>query len=170
MDEGVTSVEKLNSKGKALLATLVCWSLVSLWVGLVFYLSYQKGEQSTYLSSGIAEEIIEWIPQLAWKYSFDEVHIWTRKAAHVFVFLILGMMTEIAGLISADCVGRNWKKASAVVVLVCGLVAVVSECVKVNIPGRHLSWGEAALNLMCAICGMGVVLLRCRVKRRPRKG
>lgn len=63
-----------------------------------------------------------------------------RRAAHVFLFAVLGLFA-----------GEGWGWIGVAVAAVWGLI---DEATKVWIPGRHFSWIDVGLNLIGCVIGL----------------
>jgi len=68
-----------------------------------------------------------------------------RRLAHVFLFLVLGVLTGA---------GFGWIGIGAAAVW-----AVVDEATKPLVPGRHFSWIDVGLNLVGVAVGVGLWLV-----------
>lgn len=153
---------KVRGRKKEYIIQLVCWILVVLWIALMLWLSFQNGEQTSYLSLGIAEKITQWLPQIIERNSFDEVHSWIRKAAHVSEFVILGLFSQSAVCFSIRLRSKRQNAATIYVGVACTLIALLTEILKIYIPGRHMNLGEIALNIVSVWSGIGLAGILCK--------
>ena len=72
----------------------ISWTVVILWMLLIFNLSSQVALQSDKLSTGVTEIVIKTIEKVAPKADFD-IGEWNhiiRKNTHFFAYLILGVL------------------------------------------------------------------------------
>lgn len=73
---------------------------------LIFYMSFQNGEDSTNISSGFIDNTIgsinngEVLDYLENKYTYDGIHAFFRKSAHFLEFFLLGFILSINLLIN----------------------------------------------------------------------
>lgn len=112
----------------------ISWTLVILWMALIFYLSHQPATQSNGLSTGITERIIVMFEKLAPNIEFDIRsfnHI-VRKNAHFFAYLILGLLTSNALEIS----NVEDKQGFIIALLISVLYATSDELHQLFVPGR----------------------------------
>lgn len=59
-----------------------------IWFCFMTYLSHQSGEETTELSRGIVEQIMEYFHLI----NYDKIHYILRKLAHIFLFSILAVL------------------------------------------------------------------------------
>ncbi|HHX61645.1 MAG TPA: VanZ family protein [Epulopiscium sp.] len=107
------------------------WLLAISWMALIFYLSHQPAAQSSNLSSGLTELIMNIINKIAPDLSlgFESFHHFVRKNAHFFAYLVLGVLVANAT--------RGYKgKGIMVALLICVLYAISDELHQLFIPGR----------------------------------
>lgn len=107
------------------------WLLAILWMALIFYLSHQPAVQSSDLSTGLTETIMNIINKILpnTAVGFEAFHHFIRKNAHFFAYLVLGLLIANAM--------RGYKgKRIALAVFVCVLYAVSDELHQLFVPGR----------------------------------
>lgn len=104
----------------------VGWLLIECWLSHAS--GDRSGEESRWLAktTGVDEGVL-------------------RRAAHVFLFLVLGLLAA-----------EGWGWIGVAIAVVWGLV---DEATKVWIPGRHFSWIDVGLNLIGCVIGCGFYLL-----------
>ena len=124
--------------------------ITTIWFCFMTYLSHQNGEETTELSKGIVEQIIEYF-QLG---NYNEIHYIIRKLAHPFVFGIFAVLV----LFTLSLKWNNKKKYIYVIILM-SLWAWLDEVTKLLIPGRHFSWEDTLLNLLGVIIGIIIFIL-----------
>lgn len=129
-----------------------------LWLGIIFFLSGQTGEETASLSLAITRWLMRFLPGV----SETGLHSWLRKAAHVGVYFVEGALLYPA----LRAWLRGMGKGFCLTVAVCALIAAADEAHKALIPGRHCSWDEAALNVLGAFLGAGAVLIVGALKAR----
>ena len=134
-----------------------------LWLGMIFFLSGQTGEQTTALSLSIARWLARFFPGA----SEAGLHMWLRKLAHIGVYFVEGALLFPALRRTLRGAGKGF----AVTLVLCALIAAADEAHKALIPGRHCSWPEAALNFLGALPGVALALAIVKRKenreRRP---
>ena len=112
---------------------LLLWRVAAVvWIVFMTALSHTPGEKSGAESRWLARTT-----------GVDEAVL--RRAAHVFLFLVLGLFAA-----------EGWGWTGVAVAAVWGLV---DEATKVWIPGRHFSWIDVGLNLIGCVIGLLVYLL-----------
>lgn len=110
------------------------WSLVILWMGLIFYLSHQPAPESNKLSKEITELIIETVEKIApdRSFNFRNLNHIVRKNAHFFAYLVLGILV-LNGLRNNGIKGY---KGIALALFICVLYAISDEIHQIFVPGR----------------------------------
>ena len=134
--------------------------LTSIWFCFMTYLSHQNGEETTELSKGIVEKIIEYFQIV----NYNEIHCIIRKMAHTFVFCILTILVLFT--LSQKCKDRKIFIFTTVLII---LWAWMDEFTKLSIPGRHFSWYDVLLNLLGVIVGVLIFMLFNYFKKGNKK-
>lgn len=136
-------------------------AVTAIWLGLMLFLSSQNGEDTLGLSEWICKKILS----LFGRYNASDMarlNAVLRKAAHFFLFFVLGIMSVMWTVIIP-------RFSVAVKTLfcfaVCFIIAFFDEAHKVFIPGRHFSLFESLLNFFGAAAGIGAAILVCCVIR-----
>lgn len=113
---------------------ILSWLAVILWMVLIFCLSAQVAEQSSKLSTGVTEIIIEIIQKVVPKVEIDIHHFGhvIRKLAHFFSYLVLGVLV----LNAFQCCGINGHRSIVLSAVVCVLYAASDEIHQLYVPGR----------------------------------
>ena len=132
-----------------------------LWLGIIFFLSGQTGEQTASLSLSIARWLMRFFPGA----SEAGLHMWLRKLAHIGVYFVEGALLFPALRRTLRGAGKGF----AATLVLCALIAAADEAHKALIPGRHCSWEEAGLNILGAFLGAGAVLIVGALRARRRK-
>ncbi len=116
---------------------ILAWLPAIFWMGLIFYLSHQPATESSDLSSGVAEKIMNIIKKMIPNVSFDfEIfHHIVRKNAHFFAYLILGVLIISAINITSDIDDRGYRIIIQAIII-CVLYAISDEVHQLFIPGR----------------------------------
>ena len=124
--------------------------ITTIWFCFMTYLSHQNGEETTELSKGIVERIIEYF-QIG---NYNEIHSIIRKLAHPFVFCILAVLVLLT-------LYQRWKNRKVFIVAIVLMIlwAWIDEFTKLSIPGRHFSWCDVSLNLAGVVAGVLIFTL-----------
>ena len=139
----------------------LCYLPSILWLGIIFFLSGQTGEQTTSLSLSIAQWLMRFFPGA----SETGLHMWLRKLAHIGVYFVEGALLFPALRRTLRGAGKGFLTT----LVLCALIAAVDEAHKALIPGRHCSWDEAGLNVLGAFLGAGTALIVGALKARREK-
>ena len=138
------------------------WSLAILWMGLIFYFSHQPASESSELSSGITEVIVDMVNTIAPDkdivLNYDNISFLIRKSAHFGVYLILGLLVSNGLILSKMSRARVMYLAF----LICVLYAISDELHQLFIPGRS---GQISDVLLDSTGGLGGILLMSAIRR-----
>jgi VanZ family protein len=131
---------------------IAIWSIVVLWMIVIFKLSAQSGEQSNDLSlgvSGLIAALIEKISPSSDAMAFNHI---IRKCAHFFAYLVLGMVV----LFAMRKMGISGTKGILLTLAVCVVYAISDEWHQGFIPGRT----PKRLDILIDSCGslLGTIL------------
>jgi len=144
------------------------WTAVILWMSLIFYLSHQPAAESSELSDGITEVIIQTIEKVAPSANLtveDFSHI-VRKSAHFTYYLVLAILVKYALERSGVHGGRN----ILIALLICILYAISDEVHQLFVPGRSGEIRDVIIDSTGAASGiliyLGITSVRSRVRRR----
>lgn len=110
------------------------WTLVILWMAVIFLFSHQPAKESSQLSSGITKTIADIITSTApdIKLNQESLHFFIRKCAHFGVYLILGILV----VNSLSHYNMSKPKVILLAFLICGLYAISDEIHQLYVPGR----------------------------------
>ncbi|WKA57732.1 VanZ family protein [Planococcus shenhongbingii] len=113
---------------------MLSWTLVALWMALIFSLSHQPASQSSEMSSDITEAILsaveKAVPDL--EGNMDSAEHIVRKNAHFIIYLILGALTVNALRTS----GTRHNRRTVFAIGICVLYAMSDEFHQLYVPGR----------------------------------
>lgn len=144
---------------------ILSWSLVILWMGLIFFFSHQPAAESSELSSGITEVIVDVVNVIAPDndiiFNQGVINFSIRKAAHFGVYLVLGLLVS-NGLI---CSSIPRPKVIILALLICALYAISDEFHQLFVPGRS---GQVSDVLLDSTGGLVGVLLMNSIRRNKR--
>ena len=141
---------------------IVCGVILVVWVIIMLTLSSQNGLQTAQLSGRFSE----WLTLLIYGENlekFHAVHLFVRKAAHVFLFMVLStLLAEIL-----ICFERAKPIiCAAVSVGAAVMFALADEWHKLYIPGIHFEVVDVMLNIIGILLGAAIFLLIRFVCRR----
>lgn len=143
---------------------VVAWLPVLAWMLLIFLLSGQVAEDSSRLSSGLTEVIVDTIakvmPNATW--DLDGFHTFVRKNAHFFAYLILGVLVRFA----LGRSGVRGRKGIVVAFAVCVLYAISDEIHQLWVPGRSGQVSDVLIDSAGAALGLVLYLGVGRLARR----
>lgn len=121
------------------------WLVLLTWTVLTFYLCIQNSDQSSALSSFIAQKLYSPIGQ---EVDFSQFHNSLREFAHFFAHLVLAFLAY-----RAIAIDRNRKS-----VLICFIavisIAVIDEMVQFLVSTRGVETIDLALNIAGVITGL----------------
>ncbi|QFT90723.1 VanZ like family protein [Bacillus sp. THAF10] len=135
----------------------VSWASVLVWMGTIFFLSAQHGDQSADLSGGITEAINEILQNVAPDASLniESISFFVRKNAHFLAYLVLGLLTFFAFRKS----GVGHKKGAILAFIVSILYAVSDEVHQLFVPGRSGQVSDVVLDSVGALTGIGIYFM-----------
>ncbi|UNC93967.1 VanZ family protein [Candidatus Contubernalis alkalaceticus] len=136
------------------LKKILSWTAVIIWMGLIFYLSHQPAVESSRLSQGITEVIIQAVEKVFPNLEFDlrNLNHFVRKNAHFCAYLILGFLVVKALWIS----GAAGVKGMVLALVICVLYAVSDEVHQMFIPGRSGEVRDVFIDSVGAGIGIGL--------------
>lgn len=118
----------MNEKGRK----IAIWSVVALWMVIIFQLSSQSGEQSNDLSLGVTGLIAFLIEKISPSSDALAFNYFIRKCAHFFAYLVLGLVV----LFAMRKMGKSGTKGILLALVVCVIYAISDEWHQGFIPGR----------------------------------
>lgn len=141
----------------------IAWTLVILWMALIFYLSHQPATESNELSTGITEIIITTVENLIPNAEFDisGLHHIVRKNAHFIAYFILGILVINALRVS----GVRGYRSMVLALGICVLYAISDEVHQLFIPGRSGEVSDVLIDSAGASVGIGDYLVIGRIKK-----
>lgn len=135
---------------------VISWLAVIIWMGIIFYLSDQVASDSSQLSSGITEFVVNSVNQIVPKVNLEleQMSFFVRKAAHFIAYFILGALLLHAfwrsGLVGARGVTLSF--------LVAVLYAISDEVHQLFVPGRSGEVRDVLIDSVGALTGIVVCL------------
>lgn len=143
------------SNKRILTNKLLPWTLVILWMALIFLFSHQPATKSSELSSSITEKIINIIEVVAPSSDNRPSHIdldhLLRKGAHFIIYLILGILVSNSIMKSNVVIKRN---CILLALLICILYAISDEVHQLFIPGRSGEIKDVLIDSIGALVGI----------------
>lgn len=141
------------------LVIILCICCVG-WMTLIHHLSTQDGQRTADTGMTIARQVSKVIYKQPTEAEINDVHMKLRKAAHVILFFVFGLLVGSTGWLMS----RFWKQPfSRTLIFLTGLMLIIGtgwldEWQKQFIGGRHYQQGEAFLNIVSGMAGGGLVL------------
>ena len=122
------------------------YTLLSLAIGAIMYLTVMKLDDTVYLS----ESFRTLINSMCGKLGIDTSAEWWNSGAgirwigHVIEYFTLGLVVGIA------------IKRKLVSVIVCMAVSLIDQTVKIFIPARHFDKGDIPFDIVGFCCGLAI--------------
>lgn len=127
------------------------WIPALIWMGIIFYLSHQDASDSSALSSGFTQVLLDFLNKTIEQLNMDLLHHLVRKGAHFSAYLILGLLVSHA-------LESGKRKASFVTFLICVLYASSDEFHQIFIPGRSGQLSDVLLDSFGSLTGIALYL------------
>ncbi|MDY0394160.1 VanZ family protein [Virgibacillus halophilus] len=142
----------------------LAWTLVIVWMAVIFCLSHQPSSSSSALSSGVTAAIVntvhQWLPDAA--ITVEGLHFWIRKAAHFSAYFLLGVLTLQAWKKS----GISGERAIIYAWLLCVLYAMSDEFHQLFVSGRSGEVRDVAIDSTGAFTGIVLCWIISWIHRR----
>jgi len=143
------------NKKKTIVIGAVC-----LWMFLIFSFSSQAAEQTNQLSLKITQKIIDMNLLVLPDGVEPDAYLllanrWIRKAAHFFLFMILGFL--ISQVLNVWVKNRLY--TSVVSLIISAAYAVSDEYHQMFVPGRNAAWKDVFIDTIGAVLGILLSLL-----------
>jgi VanZ family protein len=106
------------------------WALAFLWMGVIFLLSAQTGDDSAMLSTSLFKPIFDFLTPMG--FSISALSLFIRKSAHFFSYLILGVLVFRA----LDTYNIVLSQKIYVSIMICFGYALSDEIHQIFVPGR----------------------------------
>ncbi|WP_353095829.1 VanZ family protein [Tissierella praeacuta] len=145
---------KVNHNYKKILS----YSVVILWMTLIFYLSSQPVHQSNGLSKKVTKVIVETAEKVAptVKINHGKANHIIRKNAHFFTYLVLGILIMYILRLSK----MNMVKCTILALIFCILYAISDEVHQLFVPGRGAQLKDVVIDTAGAMTG--IILYRLK--------
>lgn len=138
-------------------AKILCWIVLFLWLGFIFYMSAQPVYKSNSLSRNMAEKIVK-IAKKFFPYmniNISGFNHYLRKIAHFFCYMVLGILVVKV----LDMMGMKGRDKIIIALLLCVLYAISDEYHQLYVPGRGAQVKDIIIDSVGAIVGIGLSLL-----------
>jgi VanZ family protein len=142
---------------------ILAWTIILLWLILIFLFSAQPSKETNSLSMGVARLVVEATASLGIGTggaagSVARVNAVARKFAHFFLYFVLGLLVS-HGMRRSGV--RGWR-AALLSVLFCAVYATSDELHQWFVPGRQASAMDVFVDTTGAAVGIvfGVVVMR----------
>lgn len=131
--------------------------MVLVVMGCIFYLSSQTATTSRALSNKVVVHLEEYIEAAAWlvpgisEAYLKQPTVWTRKLAHLIIYMVLG-------LVSYQALPRKWsaKKRIGWAIGMCFLYAITDELHQSFVPGRGPQARDVLIDTIGSSVGVAV--------------
>jgi VanZ family protein len=142
------------------------WIIVLVWMFIIFNLSAQPANQSSKLSEGVAETILETVEKVApgVEFRMGNINHITRKNAHFFIYLVLSLLVSNA-LKKSGLTSSNFFNCTLVI---CILYAISDEIHQLFVPGRSGQVKDVLIDSAGAMTGIGLYGLVLYSFKKPR--
>ena len=141
----------------------ISWSLVVMWMGVIFLFSAQVAKDSNALSTSVTEVVIDQmekvLPQQA-EISTQTMNHLLRKNAHFLIYLLLGGLLFNAWRRS----GKEILKSFVLALLMGFIYAITDEVHQLFVPGRGAQVQDVLIDTMGV--ATGTILGTCIEKGR----
>lgn len=130
------------------------YTVVILWMALIFYFSHQPANESSELSTGITEVIVTAVEKVAPQSDFivGNLNHLVRKNAHFFIYFVLGMLV----VHSLRLNGVSRYKGMGLALSICVLYAISDEVHQLFVPGRGAQVSDVFIDSAGAFVGIGI--------------
>ena len=140
------------------------WTLVILWMALIFYMSHQPATKSSELSSGITVIISDIIQKVVTdiKLNQDSLSHIIRKSAHFLEYMVLGVLV-VNSLLDTD---KTKSRLIFLAILMCILYAISDEIHQIFVPGRSGQVSDVLIDSLGGLAGvLGMSVIRGRLSK-----
>jgi len=144
----------------------ISWTVVVLYLTMIFYFSSQDGTKSHRVSADLLQYLklfVVMLPEGVQKYlskclsdGYGNLEFILRKAAHFTEYFILSFIFYRAVVVS----GVRMKKSIIVTLVFCFLYAVSDEVHQIFVPGRAFAVGDIIIDTLGAALGIIVIYFK----------
>lgn len=148
---------KSNKHHSINISTIFLCLMVLLWLLLIYALSTQNGPTTAHTSSGLAVRIAKVVYGTPTADQLNNTHMMLRKAAHVVLFSVLGILSGILCIkLKRISIPSNRFFMAYLCLL---LYSILDEWHKQSIEGRHKENIDIMLNMVGSTIGLGLIVL-----------
>lgn len=135
------------------ISIIMSWTVVLIWMAVIFNLSSQPAHQSNKLSTGVTKVIVKTVKKVDPNSNFDikKFNHYIRKNAHFFAYLILGILVMQA------------MRGEFFALLICILYAISDEIHQMFVSGRGPGVKDVFIDSAGAAVGILVFLVILRI-------
>lgn len=140
---------------------LVSWSIVVIWMAVIFLFSAQPAYESDSISQSVTLFVLNLaervVPSLEPAINVTTLNYLVRKVAHFVIYLVLGVLTINALKMS----GITTFKATVWTLLICIVYAASDETHQMFVPGRSAQVRDVLIDSIGAaigVCGYYVIM------------
>ena len=143
------------------LMMVLAWTAVVAWMGLIFFLSHQPGEQSGELSGLIADTILRLFGKGGNPALLDTFNSVLRTVAHGTAFFVLALLVGMAfhQVYVVDIPN------GVVTLILCLLYAASDEWHQSIVPGRSSEWSDFFVDAGGVVLAILILQIYWAVKR-----
>ncbi|MDO4540512.1 MAG: VanZ family protein [Syntrophomonadaceae bacterium] len=145
------------------------------WMGLIFLFSAQPADESSALSRGLIYSCLDFIvpridamTALERAELIDALHNPVRKAAHAFIYCVLGLLVCLSVRSVTKPVTGAQRRVVTLSFIICALYAISDEVHQYYVPGRSMELRDMAIDIAGAAIGVAAIhILNCRRQAGP---
>ncbi len=145
---------------------IIWWLAVVFWMAFIINLSSQVAEDSNELSKGVTGTIIEVVEKVIPQIEIDEKDLnhKIRKNAHFLVYMVLGILLNIALNVS----GFTGRKSIVPALGICCVFAIIDEVYQLYVPGRGGQVKDVIIDTAGSVVGTFIYYYfkRCLIRNR----
>lgn len=126
-----------------------------IWMGIIFYLSHQPGNESANTSSRVLEFVFDYLP-MSTEYEVI-LHTIIRKLAHFSAYAVLGMLIYFA---------YRGRRAALFTFFICLIFAITDEVHQLFIPGRSGEVRDVLIDLSGVVFSLIIIEMIRKLRNR----
>ena len=138
---------------------VIAWTLVVLWMGVIFAFSAQEataskktsGKTLIKIASAVSKDFKKLPPKKQMK-KVEPFQTAIRKIAHLTEYAILGILSYIAFLL------HKKKKIELSATTLCALYAITDEIHQLFVKGRACRWYDVLIDTSGAVIGIMIII------------
>lgn len=152
-------------------ASRILWAAVIIWMAIIFLFSAQNGQESSALSGGISEKIIDIIDPLIVKLNWDSAKFAAgfesalRTMAHGAIYFVLGVLLSL----TMQCYNISMLKRFLLSLSISVVYAISDEIHQHFVPGRACQLFDVMVDTLGALVGILLVVAVFYKKYKKKK-